>query len=194
MAINQARSDKQLQDALMLPLKNAVDYVVQKIWNENRDMIRHIIYQGYQPTEYHRTGEFRNAWSTDVKTVSNVIQGEFKYDPRLLTINESMGQHASLNRANDFISDKASGNYQAVTKYLAEIIYEGLSGAIYEQGYASESDRFAGQPWTEKRNVWEQLEKWLGKNKLRQLFEEGMKREGLQYNRHVSGIKMTKTY
>lgn len=182
MAINQARNDKQLQDALMAPLKNAVDYVVQKIWNENRELIRKMIYDGYQPSEYQRTGEFKEAWDTDVKTVQNVVQGEFKYDPRLLTVDTINHQHASI--VND----------EHMTEYLAEIIYEGLSGAIYEKGYASESDRFAGQPWTEKRNVWEQLEKWLGKNKLRQLFEEGMKREGLQYKRHVRGIKITKTY
>lgn len=181
MAKTGITNDAQLQAAIIADMKNVVDYVVQKIWNDNRELIRQIIYEGYQPEVYERTGEFKEAWDTDVKTLHNYVQGEFKYDPRLLTVNEDNGQHSSL-------VDGAP-----MTEYLAEVIYDGLSGAIYEPGYAKNSSRFKGQPWANKRDVWSALLKWFNKTKLRQLFEEGMRQQGVNFIRHNVAIKVTNT-
>ena len=181
MAKTGITNDAQLQAAIIADMKNVVDYVVQKIWNDNRELIRQIIYEGYQPEVYERTGEFKEAWDTDVKTLHNYVQGEFKYDPRLLTVNEDNGQHSSL----------VDGT--PMTEYLAEVIYDGLSGAIYEPGYAKNSSRFKGQPWANKRDVWSALLKWFNKTKLRQLFEEGMRQQGVNFIRHNVAIKVTKT-
>ena len=179
MAKTGITNDAQLQAAIIADMKNVVDYVVQKIWNDNRELIRQIIYEGYQPEVYERTGEFKEAWDTDVKTLHNYVQGEFKYDPRLLTVNEDNGQHSSL----------VDGT--PMTEYLAEVIYEGLSGAIYEPGYAKNSSRFKGQPWANKRDVWSALLKWFNKTKLKQLFEEGMRQQGVNFIRHNVAIKVT---
>ena len=181
MAKTGITNDAQLQEAIIADMKNVVDYVVQKIWNDNRELIRQIIYEGYQPEVYDRTGEFKEAWDTDVKTLHNYVQGEFKYDSRLLTVNEDNGQHSSL----------VDGT--PMTKYLAEVIYEGLSGAIYEPGYAKNSSRFKGQEWTNKRDAWYALLKWFSKSKLRQLFEEGMRKEGLDFIKHNVAINVTNT-
>ena len=181
MAKTGITNDAQLQAAIIADMKNVVDYVVQKIWNDNRELIRQIIYEGYQPEVYERTGEFKEAWDTDVKTLHNYVQGEFKYDPRLLTVNEDNGQHSSL----------VDGT--PMTEYLVEVIYEGLSGAIYEPGYAKNSSRFKGQPWANKRDVWSALLKWFNKTKLRQLFEEGMRQQGVNFIRHNVAIKVTNT-
>ena len=181
MAKTGITNDTQLQAAIIADMKNVVDYVVQKIWNDNRELIRQIIYEGYQPEVYERTGEFKEAWDTDVKTLHNYVQGEFKYDPRLLTVNEDNGQHSSL----------VDGT--PMTEYLAEVIYDGLSGAIYEPGYAKNSSRFKGQPWANKRDVWSALLKWFNKTKLKQLFEEGMRQQGVNFIRHNVAIKVTKT-
>ena len=181
MAKTGITNDNALQAAVVADLKNVVDYVVQKIWNDNRELIRQIIYEGYQPEVYERTGEFKEAWDTDVKTLHNYVQGEFKYDPRLLTVNEDNGQHSSL----------VDGT--PMTEYLAEVIYDGLSGAIYEPGYAKNSSRFKGQPWANKRDVWSALLKWFNKTKLRQLFEEGMRQQRMNFIRHNVAIKVTNT-
>ena len=181
MAKTGITNDAQLQAAIIADMKNVVDYVVQKIWNDNRELIRQIIYEGYQPEVYERTGEFKEAWDTDVKTLHNYVQGEFKYDPRLLTVNEDNGQHSSL----------VDGT--PMTEYLAEVIYDGLSGAIYEPGYAKNSSRFKGQPWANKRDVWSALLKWFNKTKLKQLFEEGMRQQGVNFIRHNVAIKVTNT-
>ena len=180
MAKTGITNDAQLQAAIIVDMKNVVDYVVQKIWNDNRELIRQIIYEGYQPEVYERTGEFKEAWDTDVKTLHNYVQGEFKYDPRLLTVNEDNGQHSSL----------VDGT--PMTEYLAEVIYEGLSGAIYEPGYAKNSGYFKGQAWTKKRDVWDALNDKLGKKTLRQYFEEGMRKQGIAYRRNrTGGVQVT---
>lgn len=181
MAINQTRNNSELQRALLRQLEQAVDYVVQKIWNENREIIRHVVYESYQPEVYKRTDEFRNAWRTETNTSisGSKTTGHFSYDPSKLTPNADLGQHASL------------ANGKPMQTYLAEIIYEGMAGAIYGKGYASDS-RFAGQAWTEKRNAWVELEKWLGKENLKKLFEDGMDKAGLNYKRHNTAIQVRK--
>ena len=181
MAKTGITNNNALQAAVVADLKNVVDYVVQKLWEENRDLVQKIVYDGYQPEEYERTNEFKEAWDTDVKTLHNAVQGEFKYDSRLLTVDTDNGQHSSL----------VDGT--PMTEYLAEVIYDGLSGAIYEPGYAKNSSRFKGQPWANKRDVWSALLKWFNKTKLRQLFEEGMRQQGVNFIRHSVAIKVTKT-
>ena len=181
MAKTGITNNNALQAAVVADLKNVVDYVVQKLWEENRDLIQKIVYDGYQPEEYERTNEFKEAWNTDVKTLNNFVQGEFKYDSRLLTVDTDNGQHSSL----------VDGT--PMTEYLAEVIYDGLSGAIYEPGYAKNSSRFKGQPWANKRDVWSALLKWFNKTKLRQLFEEGMRKEGLDFIKHNVAINVTNT-
>lgn len=165
---------------LMPVLKNTVDYIVQKIWNENRELIRLIVYEAYQPEQYDRTGEFKEAWATDVKTKGNYVEGEFKYDPRLLTVD---GEHHSS------IIDG-----QPMTTYLAEVIYEGLSGAIYQSGYARNSSAFRGEPWAKKRDVWDALLKRMGKKKIKQLFEEGIAKQGVNVKRHNVAIGFVDYY
>ena len=181
MAKTGITNNNALQAAVVADLKNVVDYVVQKLWEENRDLVQKIVYDGYQPEEYERTNEFKEAWNTDVKTLNSFIQGEFKYDSRLLTVNADNGQHSSL-------ADGAP-----MTEYLAEVIYDGLSGAIYEPGYAKNSSRFKGEAWANKRDVWSALLKWFNKTKLKQLFEEGMRRQGINFIRHNVAIKVRNT-
>lgn len=169
MAQNQARNDQEVQAMLMPALKEAIDYVVQKIWNDNRELIRTIVYESYQPEEYERTGEFKEAWDTDVKRLGNFVRGEMKYDPRELTVNYNKWQHGSA-----YLQ-------QPMTTYLAEVIYQGLSGDIFGKG-----------PWTKKRDVWAALNREVGIRKIKQYFEEGMRRNGLDFRGHTASLKVTK--
>lgn len=176
----QLRNDAEVQAAFMPLIKKAVDYVVQKLWNENRELVRKIVYDAYQPEQYERTGEFKEAWDTSVKSTQNVVEGQFNYDPRLLTVD---GEHHGS------IIDG-----QPMTTYLAEVIYEGLSGDIYQGGYARNSPAFKGEAWAQKRDVWTALNKWFTKTKLRELFEEGMRAQGLNVQRHNVAITRTEYY
>ena len=169
MALNQARNNQELENMLMPALEKAIDYVVQKIWNDNRELIRTIVYESYQPEEYERTGEFKEAWDTDVKRLGNFVRGEMKYDPRELTVNYNKWQHGSA-----YLQ-------QPMTTYLAEVIYQGLSGNLFGEG-----------PWTKKRDVWAALNREIGIRKIKQYFEEGMRRNGLDFRGHTASVKVTK--
>ena len=174
MVSNGARNDAQLKNMVMPDLKRVVDYVVQKIWNENRELVRKIVYDSYEPVKYDRTGQFKEAWDTEAHITGDTATGEFKFDPDKLDSYDN--HHASI----------VDG--QPMQDYLADIIYEGLSGAIYQQGYARNSSRFKGQAWTKKRDVWNTLIKTLGPNKIRKFFEEGMRWQGVSFVRHKSAI------
>lgn len=174
----QARNDREVQ-ALFQPLiKKAVEYVVEQIMAENRELIEKMVYEAYDPEEYERTGEFAEAWTIDTKILQNVTEGQFKYDPRLLTVDGK--QHGSI----------IDG--RPMTQYLAEVIYSGLSGDIYQSGYAKYDARFKGQAWTKARNVWAALLKWLGTEKLGKLFKEGMRRQGVSLKSHHRAIRLIK--
>lgn len=165
--VNQLKTPNDLQNSVMPKIQQAVDYVVQKIWNENREIVRKIVYEAYQPTEYERTYEFKEAWDFDVKTLGNYVEGKFFYDPRLLTVNPEEGQHASV----------IDGS--PMTEYLAEIIYQGMSGKIFGKG-----------PWTRKRNAWNELVKVVGKQKLNNWMYEGLQLAGLKVKRHRTSIEV----
>ena len=177
-------NDAQIKAAIVPKLRKAARYVADELYKRNKELVESIVYASYTPVEYVRSGQFKEAWETKdyVMANNNGAVAEFSYNPSKLSIGAG-GQHSSLNPYDG--SD--------VTPYLAEIIYDGLSGAIYEPGYAKNSSRFQGQAWTNKRDAWYALLKWFSKTKLRQLFEEGMRREGLDFVRHNVAINVRNT-
>lgn len=163
-------NSNELQSIFLPKLKEVVDYVVQKIWNENRELIRVLVYESYTPVKYERTGEFKEAWDTDVKTLGNYIEGEFKYNSNDLIVNPSLGQHASIIDGEPSVS------------YLADIIYQGMAGHIFGEG-----------PWTKKRDAWSALDKWLTNTQFRKIFEEGMNKAGIPWKRNIGKVNVEKT-
>lgn len=177
----QLTNEIQIRSTIIPQLRNAARYVADELYKRNKELVESIVYASYTPIEYVRSGQFKEAWETkDYITANNDgVVAEFSYDPSKLSIGAG-GQHSSLNPNED----------RDVTPYLAEIIYDGLSGAIYEPGYAKDSSRFKGQTWANKRDVWYALLKWFNKSKLKQLFEEGMRREGINFKRHNVAINV----
>ena len=169
----------------MPALKEAVDYVVQKIWNENRSLIEQLVYEasgaGYTggasaysnnpdvDAYYKRTGEFKEAWETSAKTVGDIAEGSFNYAPETLTVNYDEWQHGS------------KVDREPMTTYLADIIYNGTAGDIFGEGY-----------WTKKRDAWSVLEKWLSVAKFREIYEDGMSKAGLNFVKHGRAINVSK--
>ena len=45
------KNDHELRRTLKTPLIAAVDYVMQKMWKENRDIIRKVVYDAGLPSE-----------------------------------------------------------------------------------------------------------------------------------------------
>lgn len=184
-----ARNDWELKNFLKPKLQKVARYVVEKIWNENRELIRVIVYEAYAPEMYERTNEFKEAWKTETKMLSNNLQGIFEYAPEKLRIGTN-GQHNSLiNREED------------VRPYLAEIIYQGLSGDFLygkndsesngDKHYAKDNPFFASQAWTKKRDVWDALIKRIGERNMKKWIKEGFGFVGLSVHSHGTplGVK-----
>lgn len=157
------KNDHELRKTLKAPLIAAVDYVMQKMWNENRDIIREVVYSAGLPTEYDRTNEFRNAWDYEWHShpkTDAFVEYEFFYDWAKLNVNRAKAQHGSPEQIT---------NYEDVRPYLADIIYGGLSGALFGDGY-----------WRRARDAWSVLLHRIGKRNLSTWFKEGCKQAGLE--------------
>jgi hypothetical protein len=173
--------DAGLIRAVMPVLRNVADYIVQKIWNENRELVRIIVYEAYQPVKYKRTGDFQNAWDTKAGSSGTKATGEFYYNWESMSVgypstnpnSEQFGRHAS-----------AIDNFDA-RPYLADIIYNGLAGPAFGSGNRDGA-------WARKRDVWKQLQKRVGKSKIAQWFEESLTSQGVQFNRHRGKIEYEK--
>ena len=154
-------------------IREAVDLLVRKIWNENRELVGKIVYEAYDPTTYNRTGEFKEAWDTDStqNIYSGKVQGAFYYDPDKLTPGDNdpesprYGQHVSA-------IDRT-----LMTTYLAEVIYQGKAGPAFGHGVESGA-------WHSKRDVWAQLEKEVGRSKLKSWMKECFEKVGLPVDAH----------
>lgn len=169
----QARNDAQLKAMLLPKIKIAVDYVVQKIWEENKKIIQEVVYDVYGPVRYNRTGEFKEAWAynAETKNFKSKVEGKFQYAPDKLTPGDDdpnsprYGQHVS------------AIDRMLMTEYLAEVIYQGKSGPAFGHGTTS------GQ-WHKKRDAWAKLESALGARKLKQWMEEGFNKAALKVRSH----------
>lgn len=171
---NQARNDAELRRMFEKPLKEAVDYIVQKIWNENKELVRQIVYEAYLPQNYNRTGQFQKAWDFDVESSADdekIAQGAFYYNPNTMSRGSTdpqssdFGQHISIIDGAD------------MRPYLADIIYNGAYGRAWMNG--------AG-----KRDAWDALINSVGKQKMKQWLKEGMQKAGLQGTLHTTPIEV----
>lgn len=153
-----ARNDAQLRAMLEPALQKAVDYVVEKVWENNIDAIEETVYGAGSPSMYSRTYSFEEAWDHE-SGGGGAISAHFFYAPEHLTYHPSIVDN------------------QDIRDGLVDIIYEGLAGHILGEGF-----------WTKKRNAFKTLEKKVGKAKIRQYFEEGMSAAGLTWKRRTGGI------
>lgn len=194
-----ARNDNELRRALKEDLQKVVDYVVQKIWNENRDVIRHTVYMAgtpaayyttaANPTVYHRTMEFLEAWDTISSwrvghTAGGAdARGTFYYKPSEMhsgtvdPTSDSFGQHVGI-----------AGRYRGESSapYLAEIIYEGISGN------SAWGDR---SHWSHrKRDAYQELIDRIGRRNLKNWIMDGMRHVGLSFLSHNAPIQFTQTH
>lgn len=176
----QAINDTQLATLILPKIRIAVDYVVQRIWDENRSIIRQVVYNSYVPEKYQRTGQFKEAWDTTSRYTlyDQKAVGEFYYDPSKLKPGNNdpdspyYGQHVS---AIDMF---------LMTEYLAEVIYQGKSGPAFGSGTTD------GE-WHNKRDAWEKLNEVIGRQKLKQWMKEGFELAGLPVHSHGGSWRKT---
>ena len=176
-----ARNNKEVLAMLHSPISKAINYVIDKIYDENIGGIHDIVYMAYSPEEYERTGDFYRAWGAGTTKVVNerTVEGEFKYNPDKMSIgstdpnSSNYGQHIGL--AGDFYGQDAR-------PYLAELIYNGATGSLFGDG-----------AFREKRDAWEELNKRIGRRKMKQWMKEGLEAAGLKVQMHNKAIEVTTT-
>ena len=177
----QARNDKEVLAMLHSPISKAINYVIDKIYDENIGAIHDIVYMAYSPEEYERTGDFYRAWGAGTTKVVNerTVEGEFKYNPDKMSIgstdpkSSNYAQHIGV--AGDFYGQDAR-------PYLAELIYNGATGSLFGDG-----------AFRKKRDAWEELNKRIGKRKMKQWMKEGLEAAGLKVQMHNKAIEVTTT-
>lgn len=165
-------NDKQLLEAFKPAFQKACHYVAEKIYETNREVVKRVVYDAGEPEEYERTGEFLESWAVTKDNFDNNRYAYAKFYHRPAAMHTGSPDYGSPNYAQHV---GVMGDYygRASKEYLADIIYQGLSGSAFGSGY-----------WTKARNAWEVLIKDIGKMKIRAWFEEAMKAQGIELHRH----------
>ena len=174
-----ARSEQELRNLLRSPIQKAINYVLDKIYDENISVVHDVVYMAYSPEDYNRTGDLYRAWSTESKSTSSAAQGEFKYDYSKMSIgstdpqSSNFAQHIGV--GGDFYGQDAR-------PYLAELIYQGATGSLFGDGV-----------FRKQRDAWAELNKRIGRRKMKQWMKEGMEAAGLTVQMHNKAIEVTTT-
>ena len=174
-----ARSEQELRNLLRSPIQKAINYVLDKIYDENISVVHDVVYMAYSPEDYNRTGDLYRAWSTESKSTSSAAQGEFKYDYSKMSIgstdpqSSNFAQHIGV--GGDFYGQDAR-------PYLAELIYQGATGSLFGDG-----------AFRKQRDAWAELNKRIGRRKMKQWMKEGMEAAGLTVQMHNKAIEVTTT-
>ena len=176
-----ARNDTEVLAMLHSPIAKAINYVIDKIYDENIGAIHDIVYMAYSPEEYERTGDFYRAWGAGTTKVVNkrTVQGEFTYKPEKMTLGSS-----DPNSSNYAQHIGVYGEYKDIDArpYLAELIYNGATGGYFGDG-----------AFRKKRDAWEELNKRIGRRKMKQWMKEGLEAAGLKVQMHNKAIEVTTT-
>ena len=165
-----ARSEQELRNMLRTPIQKAINYVLDKIYDENIAVVHDVVYMAYSPEDYNRTGDLYRAWSKETKSTKSAAKGEFKYDYSKMSIgstdpqSSNFAQHIGV--GGDFYGQDAR-------PYLAELIYQGATGSLFGDG-----------AFRKQRDAWAELNKRIGRRKMKQWMKEGMEAAGLTVQMH----------
>ena len=177
----QARNDKEVLAMLRSPIMKAINYVIDKIYDENIGAIHDVVYMAYRPEEYNRTGDFYRAWGAGTTKALNerTSRGTFEYKPEKMSIGSTDPQSSNyaqhIGVGGDFYGQDAR-------PYLAELIYNGATGSFFGDG-----------AFRKQRDAWAELNKRIGRRKMKQWMKEGLEAAGLKVQMHNKAIEVTTT-
>jgi hypothetical protein len=140
----------------------AVEYVMDKILEEYKDLINQIVYDNYSPAVYDRTYGFRDSWKTKTQATSDGGEGTLYDDYNSMSVDAENFIHGSLYYKTLDVRDILTG-----------LIFEGRSGEFFG------SNGF----WIQERDAWQPLLKELDGGKLDKWFIQGMRKQGFRISR-----------
>lgn len=154
------KNEQAVRTYLMPKILNAVKYMFEQIDKFNEETINEVVYKYDASGRYERTMQFRDAWDY-LKEHEPIINGDtvsgtwgFRYD--MLMFNPEKYQHGSI----------YSGD---VREYMAEIIYNGVTGSMFGDIPA--------------RNAWAVVTKYVTKKRVKNWIIDGLKKEGLKISK-----------
>ena len=157
------KNNTELRKAMVPIIKEVILEILDKLEIQNKDLINQIVYGAGTPSTYERTYQFRdNAWKINEQSQGReVVKASFDYNPKGMTYEQNNAQHGSY--------------YQPpgdAREYLAEIIYQGLSGPAFGNGPINGF-------WAEARDVWSRLID-VTEGNLDRWIQEGFNKRGLK--------------
>lgn len=139
---------------------NAIQYTMDKMLVEYKDIIQKVVYDVYKPKQYQRTMQFKKSWKVKNKKISNGSSGLLYQDKSEIRVNTGKFQHGN----------PVSGGLK---DFLTDMIYEGY-------GYYFDQDNTQFPIWSKPRNAWNPLIEKLDKGLLDKWFKEGMAKQGVK--------------
>jgi len=147
MAFNQTYVDMTFKASV------ALDYAMVKLLNALRDNIEQIVYGAGIPSTYDRSYEFLKSWETSMPIIKgNLIQSDLFQNILDMTFD-----------ADNFFHGSNYWRQEDVTPFLANIIFDGLSGDLMGEGF-----------WRQARDAWTPTLELLTNGTFLRWFEESM--------------------
>lgn len=148
-------NDKELSEAATWRLDEAMGYMMSELLKKNDKQIQKTVYDKYSPDVYERSYDFKTAWDIDHSRTGKSVEGEFYFEPSYLTVDPQELRHTDVYG-------------ESVVDEMADLIYQSGQGIFHRPT---------------KRNAWKKLDKWFNKDKIVSLYQRGMKRAGLPFEK-----------
>ena len=135
----------------------ALDYAMEKLLMKLQENIEKIVYGAGSPEYYNRTMEFLNSWETSKPIIKgNIIESDL--------FQNIFAMHSD---PENFIHGSNYYKQDDITAYMADIIFEGLSGPMFGSGF-----------WTVARDAWTPTLTHLENGDFDRWFADGMRMQG----------------
>ena len=102
---SQIKNDRELVRTMKPVFKKVVEYVLDRIMECNQETIWSVVYGAGEPSVYERTGEFAEAWTTQVHNANHLnhdVEGAMFYDSSKMSVGSDdigsmdYGQHIGV--------------------------------------------------------------------------------------------------
>ena len=135
----------------------ALDYAMEKLLEQLKINIEKIVYGAGSPNYYERTMEFLNSWETSKPIIKgNIVESELFQNTFAMQSDPDNFTHGSYWYTNN-----------DVREFMAEIIFEGLSGPMFGTGF-----------WSVARDAWTPTLIHLENGDFDRWFADAMRMQG----------------
>ena len=148
---------RDIYSGLVLKASIALDYAMERLLMELQENIEKIVYGAGDPGYYVRTMQFLTSWETSKPIIKgNIIESDL-----------FQNKFAMQSDPDNFIHGSNFFRQNDVTAFMADIIFEGLSGPMFGDGF-----------WTVARDAWTPTLIHLENGDFDRWFADAMRMQG----------------